>query len=80
MFRKLALRLSAERHPGRVGRSLFGDSFCWLIASVHVYAMLCAPASTLIGSPTPMHIHVSLRSLIRCLPLDCTSDEMELFT
>ena len=59
MFRKLALRLtlSAERHPGRVGRSLFGDSFCWLIASVHVYAMLYAPASTLIRSSIPMHMY-----------------------
>ena len=36
MFRKLALRLIAERCPDRVGSNLFGDSFRCLIASVHV--------------------------------------------
>ena len=56
MFRKLALRRSAEQHLGRVGSNVFGYSFRCLITSVHVDAMLCEPASTLTRSPTPMHL------------------------
>ena len=44
VFRKLALRRSAEQHPGRVGSNVFGDNFRCLITSVHVDAMLGEPA------------------------------------
>ena len=56
VFRKLALRLSVEQCPGRVGSNVFGDSFRCLIASVHVDAMLGEPVSTLTRFPTPMHL------------------------
>ena len=61
VFRKLALRRSAEQHPGRVGSNVFGDNFRCLITSVHVDAMLGEPASMLTRSPTPMHLSSCVR-------------------